>query len=261
MKKATSPLDKFDAKMFQAALAYYGLPDTYNRIFRQVSRIDKETGMQIVKADGKPATALQSCNAAGASKAGHGVWVQVNQPQEAAAKTGKGYPKKARNQDIAQLANVTLDFEYPSDPERAHNVGIALAAYLIEIGLAEPGLPVENSGGGSHIGLPLPPIEITPETALRWNEAVRTVVKKYIEPEFVRLCQQEQVEMDLDGYDISRILSLPGTWRPTNPAKPDCEALKSGFLRCWLPPTPTATIQYAKNAPGSLSAFEKSMNG
>jgi putative DNA primase/helicase len=225
----------FDSDMYRASLAYYGLPQNYSHTFGLVQKTNRETGEPLYNKKGEPDTTLMSRKAAYESSHGHAVWIQVNSPRES-TKTKKGYPKKAENSDIQKLANVPLDFEYPQEPAKALRIGTALAHYLEQQGLAEPGLPVENSGGGAHIVLPLPPIEITADTAERWNEAVRVVVKSHIEPEFLRMVKQEQIEMDLCGFDISRVLSAPGTWRPTNPKKPDCPQLQQGFLRCWLPP-------------------------
>ncbi len=244
MNTNAPPVTKFDYNMFRASLAYYGKPDNYTHTFKLLHLTDRETKQPLYKDNGEPLTALVGCNPARESRNGNAVWVQVNESRpEVAFKTdehGNSYspprPRRAHNEDIAKIANITLDAEYPPEPERALRIGIALAAYLVEQGLAEPGLPVENSGAGPHIGLPLPAIEITRETAKLWNEAVRAVVKQYILPEFSRLCEHEQVKMDLSGFDISRVLSLPGTWRPTNPNKADCEALKQGHLRCWLAP-------------------------
>src|SRR6266566_886815 len=113
------PAIKFDAKMYQAALAYYGLPANYSRVFKVVPATDPETHKPLFKADGTPETWLRSCNASGESQRGNSVWVQVNLPHEPAAKNAKGYPKKAKNEDIAHLANITLDCEYPPEPARA----------------------------------------------------------------------------------------------------------------------------------------------
>jgi AAA domain len=226
---------QFDKAMYQAALAFYGLPPNYKRAFKRVQRTDKATGQPLYKANGEPDTTLIGANASYASTHSEAVWVQVNTPHDSVV-TAKGNPKRAYNKEIKRLANIVLDFEYPQNPACAHRIGIALAHYLEQHGLAEPGLPVEDSGGGCHIVLPLPPNELTEETAERWNAAVRSVVKKHIEPEFQRLVAAEQVEMDLSGFDISRVLSAPGTWRPPNPKKPDCEALRQGYLRRWLAP-------------------------
>lgn len=220
-------ISKFDPHMYRAALAYCGLPQDYRRTFKSVQKTNRETGEKF--------STLYSCDAAKESRQGLAVWVQVNIPHKDAAMY-KGYPKKASNEDIQRYQNLTLDYEYPQEPQRAHRVSIALLAFLIKQGLAEPGAAGEDTGGGGHIVLPLPAIEVTRETAKQWNEAVRFVVKQHIQPEFARLVAQEHLEIDLEGYDLSRVLSLPGTWRPTNSEKPDCEQLQAGYLRRWLPP-------------------------
>lgn len=232
---------KFDYKMYTAALTYYGLPVNYNRTFKQKLLTDRETGETLLDQQGKPKTTLVSCSAQKESAQGNSIWVQVNRPfDDAAIKTTQNgqyaYPKKAANTDIQWIANVTLDFEYPPDPRIAHTIGEGLADYLIAQGLAEPGLPGEDSGGGDHFVLPIPPIETTKETAKMWNDAVYEVVKKHIQPEFDRLVKRAGITMDLGGFDISRVLSAPGTWRPYRPDKQDCDALKAGYLRQWLAP-------------------------
>ena len=217
----------FNARMYAAALAYYGLPPSYTRVF---------TSIAVESDGGKVQSLLVACDAARESLHSKAVWVQINVPHENAAITRKGRPKKACNKDIACIANVTLDFEYPQAPWWAHAVGIQLAATLEQAGLAFPGLPVEDSGGGCHLVLPLVPIEITEETAHSWNKAVALVVQRDIKPAFAHLVSLLQIEMDLEGFDMSRVLSVPGTWRPTNPQKQDCDALRDGYMRSWLPP-------------------------
>lgn len=222
---------RFDKKQYEAALEYYGLPKDYKRTFKQKTYIDTK---------GKEKSTLVSCKTEKESNQGLATWVQINPTFEDTAlivtRDGYTYPKKAANKDIQFIRNIPLDFEFPSDPSIAHYVGLHLAQYLVEQGLAEPGLPIEDSGAGCHIGLPLPAIETTKDTAENWNTAVSRIVKKYIQPEFDRIVNEVEIEMDLEGYDISRILSLPGTWRPHNPSKGDCAALQDGYLRRWLEP-------------------------
>lgn len=237
----TTTTTRFDAKMFQAALAFYGLPSDYGRTFKSHLMTDKKTGTPIIdEKTGKQRTTLRSCSVAQASLQGNAVWTQVNEPFEGTAvytsQSGPTYVKKAQNSEIHFIRNVTLDFEYPSAPHRAMDVGLKLVSRLIELGIVEPDHPIEDSGAGPHIGIPIIPIEATPETAVQWNSAIATVVKTYIKPEFMRLCEEAGIEMDLGGFDISRVLSLPGTWRPRNPAKDDCEALHQGVLRKWSAP-------------------------
>jgi hypothetical protein len=221
---------QFDSGIYAAALAYYGLPADYARVFT-LRPLPSEP----------PATAhrpsmLVACNAAVESRRGQAVWVQLNPPRAGAALTRWGRPRKASNWEIACLANVSLDFEYPSEPKLAHAVGEALAAFLMEEGLAAPGLPVEDSGAGCHLVLPLPALPITEQTASQWNRAVHHVVRTLIKPRFDHLVRQAGIKMELEGFDISRLLSVPGTWRPSNPAKADSPTLRPGTLRRWLPP-------------------------
>jgi hypothetical protein len=230
---------KFDGRMYAAALAYYGLPTDYKRTFKQKTLTDWNTGEVLCGKDGKPRTTLVACKAAQESAQGNAVWVQVNQTFEGAALNTSGdykYPKKAANSDIQMIKNITTDFEYPQKPSVAHGIGRALAHYIVSQGLAAEELPVEESGAGCHIVLPIPTIETTPETAELWNKAVYEVVKTHIQPEFDRLVKAAGILMDMGGFDISRVLSSPGTWRPYRPDKHDCDALKSGYLRRWLTP-------------------------
>jgi hypothetical protein len=230
---------KFDGRMYAAALAYYGLPTDYKRTFKQKTLTDRNTGEILRGKDGKPRTTLVACKAAQESAQGNAVWVQVNRTFEGAAFNTSGdykYPKKAANSDIQMIKNITTDFEYPPNPSIAHGIGRALAHYIVSQGLAAEELPVEESGAGCHIVLPIPTIETTPETAELWNKAVYEVVKTHIQPEFDRLVKAAGIVMDMGGFDISRVLSSPGTWRPYRPDKHDCDALKSGYLRRWLSP-------------------------
>lgn len=235
---------RFDYPMYQAALDYYGLPRDYTHVFRKKTVIDKTTGQPVKKPDGSEKSQLVSCSAAQTSKEGQAVWVQVNVSRPGTEKLtitykdGKErqYPRRAKNDEIGTLQNISLDFEYPSDPKIALAIGKKLVDNLIAEGLAHETQPIENSGAGPHIVLPIPPIEIAEGEAERWNHAVTLLVNEMIRPEFDRLCAEAQIKMDLSGYDISRVLSVPGTWRPRNPAKDDCAQLQQGFLRSWLAP-------------------------
>lgn len=222
---------QFDCGMYAAALAYYGLPAGYARVFTLRSLPSEQ-----VSTTSRQSSMLVACNAAVESRRGRAVWVQINPPRAGVALTHRGRPKKATNSDIGSLANVSLDFEYPPEPRLAHAVGQALAASLVEEGLAAPGLPVEDSGAGCHLVLPLPPLPLTQQAACQWNRAVHQVVQTFIKPGFDALVRQAGIKMELEGCDLSRLLSVPGTWRPTNPAKADHPALQSGTLRRWLPP-------------------------
>ena len=239
--RQTATSTRFDSKMFQATLAFYGLPANWTRAFKRIFLTDKETGAPAIdEKTGKPKTALRSCNAPQESINGNAVWLQVNEPFPGSAnftsKYGSTYPKKASNEDIHFIRNVTLDAEYPPNPDIAIAIGRKLVDYLIAIGIVEEDHPIEHSGAGPHIVIPITPIETTKETSKLWNDAVAKVVKAHIKLEFERLCKEAGIEMDLGEFDISRVLSPPGTWRPRNPDKDDCEALHQGVLRQWLEP-------------------------
>jgi hypothetical protein len=236
-------LPQFDSDMFKAALQFYRLSANWNRMFQKRARIDKETGKPKLDKKGKRIIDLGLCRSVSRAciKDNAAVWTQVNEPFEGAAiwtsKDGKhSGPKKARNDEIQFIRNIPLDFEYPPAPEKAHAVARKLIVYLTSIGLCKPDHPIEDTGAGVHISLPIVTIETTPETATIWNLTVAHVVKTHILPEFDRLCQEAGTPMDLEAFDISRILSLPGTWRPTNPDKDDAPFLKKGYLRRWLDP-------------------------
>jgi putative DNA primase/helicase len=240
-EKQTATPTRFDSKMFQASLAFCGLQGNWNRAFKRILLTDKETGLPIIdEKTGKQKTTLRSCNAPQESASGNAVWLQVNEPFVGSAtstnKYGTTYPKKAGNHEIHFIRNVTLDTEYPPNPDAAIAIGRKLVDYLIAIGLVEADHPIEHSGAGPHVVIPIMPIETTPETAKLWNEAIAKVVKTHIKPEFERMCKEAGIGMDLGGFDISRVLSPPGTWRPRNPDKDDCEALHQGVLRRWLEP-------------------------
>jgi P4 family phage/plasmid primase-like protien len=262
LMNSASTTPRFHFEMYKAALEYYGLSIGYTRTFKQIFLTNKDTGDPLLDENGKQKTALSSCNLPKESLQGNAVWVQVNEPFEEAALRvsdyGRTYPKKAKNSDIQFIRTISLDFEYPQEPRIAHEICYKLIDYLIEQGLAEEGLPGEDTGGGCHIGLSINPIETTPETALQWNSAITEVVKSLIKPEFDRLCQEAGITMDLSGFDISRVLSLPGTWRPYNPEKNDCKALQQGYLRRWLPPYTGANFPVRRES-GNLTQVIRDM--
>lgn len=235
---APAPQGQFDQASFQAALRFYGLPIDYRRVFRQADtgRVDK---------NGKPITTLVQTSARFASENNFANWVQINAPSD------KSPNKKANNADIEIVRNITLDWEYPPDPELCHRIGIDLAKYLVSYGFAEPGLPVEDSGAGSHIVLPIRHIDtIKLGGGELVNEAVGLVVKEFIKPEFNRLAAEYGLDglVKLEGFDISRILSAPGSWRPYNPRKDEKNGcpnyLRSGYLRRWLEPYAPSSGKY-----------------
>ncbi len=208
---------RFDLNMFSAALKYYGLPAEYNRFFKSFDTDEKDK-------DGNPKTNLTTCEPEATSKAGEACWVQINPSRPDAPKTKSGRHKKPKNEDIDQLLNIQIDFELPADPDRAHTIGLALGQFIEALGLAERGLPVENSGAGCHIVLPLPALDVEElGSGNLVNSAVAAIVTGYIKPELDRLARAEGLANNLafkvEAFDISRVLSAPGTWRPSNPQK------------------------------------------
>lgn len=221
---------RFDPAMYRAALAYYGLPADYRRVSKSVP-----TGK--ILPNGKPETTLLATTPAQAGQENKACWVVVNEPRRgfSGVKPGKA--------DIAVYHNLTLDFEYPAEPERCHAIGAELALWLVEAGLAEPGLPVEDSGAGAHICLPMlaiPTAECGGGELV--NEAVSQVVHSQMRPAFERIARRYQLEpgpgldVKLEAFDIPRIFSLPGTWRPGGNKPNEASRLLPGYLRRWLPP-------------------------
>src|SRR5437879_11247402 len=72
------PDRKYDHKMYQAALAFCGLPPDYNRTFHLHARVEKETGKPALDKNGKQIYDLWSCNPSKACLEGNAVWTQVN---------------------------------------------------------------------------------------------------------------------------------------------------------------------------------------
>jgi len=232
---------RFDAAMFSAALDYYGLPANYNRFFTSSeSRRRREMRYGFMTVGTWWGDEMVPCHPAQASQAGRVVWAQVNLPVA-------NHPlQRAEVPDIELYQNFVLDFEYPSDPSVAVEIGLELARYLLELGLAEPhddwllegkpSMPIECSGAGVHICLPLLPLRTAalggPDIL---SDAVTNLVMRFIQPQFDLLVANAVVntEIHLDGYDISQVLSFPGTWRPSSLKFDDCEELGSGFLRRW----------------------------
>jgi hypothetical protein len=207
----------FDKEMYSAALAYYGLPQDYNRIFAKLGE-----GLEAV-------TAQQAANT------NRACWLQVNE-------TAADFPiKKPSRADITTVRNIQLDFEYPPEPQRCHAVGVELVFALASKGyISQEGQPiVEDSGAGCHIVLPIAPLETNEHGGGEAvNEAVAGVVRRYFEPEFNRIARRYHLDkaVKLEAFDISRIFSVPGTWRPGNSKPNEADYLRTGYMRRWLPP-------------------------
>jgi hypothetical protein len=208
---------RFDVGMYSAALAYYGLPQDYHRIFAKLGE-----GLEAV-------TAQQAANT------NRACWLQVNE-------TAADFPiKKPSRADITTVRNIQLDFEYPPEPQRCHAVGVELVFALASQGyISQEGQPiVEDSGAGCHIVLPIAPLETNEHGGGEAvNEAVASVVRRYFEPEFNRIARRYHLDkaVKLEAFDISRIFSVPGTWRPGNSKPNEADYLRAGYMRRWLPP-------------------------
>jgi putative DNA primase/helicase len=206
---------KCDLSTVRAAMKYYGLPENYTRVFAKLD------------------TSLSPFSPKQAATSDKACWAQVNLP-------AADFPlKKASNADIITLLNISLDFEYPPDPGKVHQLAAALADRLVELGLAENGLPVEDSGAGAHIVLPVVPVQVEECGGGKLvNDAVSAIVNEFIKPEFDELATFYGLAglVKLEGFDISRILSMPGSWRPGGSKSNEASHLINGFVRNWLPP-------------------------
>ena len=204
---------QFDGHVYHGVLSYWGLPHDWPTIHPN-------------------GRGVEWCDAQQASNAGKKVWAHVNIPCRDA-------PPKAANSQIRVVQNLSLDFEYAPHPALAHVIGQRLAGWLVSEGLAAPGLAVEDSGAGVHIVVPLAPL-FTAEYGggERVNRAVAAVVQKVIQPRFAQLVTMcaNTAPLKLEGYDIARVLSLPGTWRPADSKPDEATYLAHGYLRRYLPP-------------------------
>jgi hypothetical protein len=238
---ARASQQRFDGEMFRAAVAYYGLPTNYRRFFTPgafLRRHEVRRGGLTAKVMWTPI--LAPSHPERDSQDGRIVWAQINMP-------APGFPLRlARVDDIDVYQNLSLDFEFPPDPSVALDIGVDLAKHLLDLGFAKPhddwlidgkpGMPIEWSGAGVHIGLPLPALRTAalggPDII---DDAVHNLVQRYVQPRYDQLLAQRGLAgmFPLEGYDVSILLSLPGTWRPPLSKKDDCEALRAGFLRRW----------------------------
>lgn len=204
-------------ELLKKALAYYGLDKDYDRIF--------------------------SCSIGGSprpSNINHAItdcteysWIQINL-------TDNNFPfKKPENKDITIVHNITLDFEEPSNPALAHAIAEQFVAWLEQVfytGMSVR-LPIEDTGAGSHIVIPIEPIN----TKIYGggdvvNMAVKLTIESYMREEFFNICKDHGSQMTLGAYDISRLLSAPGTYRPPSATKPDAPFLLRGYIRKYIPP-------------------------
>jgi hypothetical protein len=214
-----------DAGMYQAALAYCALPPDYPRTFALRTFMPQ--------GGSTPVTGLCRTPVALAARQGLACWTQVNDCDPATP------IRKLPNSSITVQKTLTLDWEYPPRPDRALALAQDLALALIEEGLALPGQAVDDSGAGAHLLLPHTPI-VTAEHGGGdlVNRAVARVVETHILPRFLQLAERHGLagQVELGSYDIARIISLAGTWRPPHNKPDDAPFLDDGFLRRWLPP-------------------------
>ncbi len=239
---AQTSRQKFDLSTYQAALAYYGLPSDYGRVFTQSDSINPNTGTP----------SLIPCNAEQACQSGKPVWVQVNTSNPDAALDRLGRYKKPANKDIAVVKNITIDVEYSPDPLRLRRLVIELVSTLVDQGLLETRIPIEDSGAGNHLVIPIAPIDVAD-----WgghdvvNAAIDSLVRTHIDPFFDELLKKYKLDglrpelagdngkpkpIKLECFDIGRILSAPGTFRPGNTKPNETASIIQGHLRGWVYP-------------------------
>ncbi len=203
-------------EQFDRALTYYGLPLDWPRIFMP----NGNGALYLLDAD---AATSKQCYA----------WVQLNL-------TNKQFPlKKPENKDIEIVNVVSFDFELPNNPALAHEVGDEFARWFSSIFYAGQGidLPLEDTGAGIHLVIPIEPLNtLVYGGAEVVNTAIKMVVEGYIRDDFRRICDDHGVQMSLGAYDISRLLSAPGTYRPPSATKPDANFLLHGYVRRFMPP-------------------------
>jgi hypothetical protein len=140
--------------------------------------------------------------------------------------------------EVTAILNIVYEFEFRSNPEIAIMTARRFKENLVRKGLAPSDLPIINSGGGAHLITNIPVINITKETAKRWNRAIERFVdeqvcplfedaKKYVQAFFPR---EDLSQMNLEGTDIARLLSSSGDWRPSTHDE-DHISLKDGYIR------------------------------
>lgn len=205
---------KFDPRVFAGALAYYGKPEKYARVFT-------------LGHDG-----FRPANPAVDSAQSLPVWLQANETARELTL------KKPSNAEIVAVRNITLDFEYLPEPGRVHALARAYVARLHELGLVEDGQPVDDSGAGAHVTIPFAHILCADHGGPAViNDAVARVVHDYYEPPFVELATAAGLTgVELEAYDISRVISTPGTWRPGGTKTGEAAYLAAGYLRRYLIP-------------------------
>ncbi|NWJ49126.1 MAG: hypothetical protein HXX08_24985 [Chloroflexi bacterium] len=226
----------YNAALFKSHLAFLGLPEDYNRHFKKWTPLDPQTGCPKLDSTGNVKTALCVAKPHTASVHAEAVWTQINQSSEL---NKSGNPKKPFNKSIEVVSNLQIDFEDPKNPEKVKEFGLAFGKKVSALLGYPEELPVLDSGAGCHIEFPINSI-ITADFCGGdlVNQAVRQVIEKLIKPLFDETAQEFCLTgtIKLEGFDISRILSLAGTFRPPNPKK-DIEGrafLAQGYARKWL---------------------------
>lgn len=146
--------------------------------------------------------------------------------------------KRGKIRTIKRVMNVVVEWECPSNPSLAIQIGLLFRTRLIKNGHAPDDLPLILSGAGIHIVINIPSIEIIDENhAVLINDAIASVVETHFLSLFLEarglVEARELKHLDsivLEGSDIARLLSGPGDWRHS--LKPDDHAsLKNGYLR------------------------------
>lgn len=158
------------------------------------------------------------------------IWYRVNPVRNPRAR-GTIY-------DVIAIKNIVYEFEYRSDPQVAIATALRFRNSLIRKGWAPHDLIIFISGGGIHLIIAIPEIKLERKTARRYNAAIQKMTEKEIFPLFLdaknyvqALFPKEDLsKMNLEGYDIARLLSASGTWRPST-HDDDHSSLKNGIIR------------------------------
>ena len=159
------------------------------------------------------------------------VWCHHNDPVREAAKG------KAAIGDIATINNLVVDLDAASDPEAAHAAAVESRWRLAERWLCRPDHPIVRSGGGAHLVFPITPVGVADlGGAAIADAAVKYAIGQHIAP-IVRaaiadLGVADRVKLDTQCFEISRVLSVAGTWRPGKAG--DHPSIAGGTMRRWL---------------------------
>ena len=214
--RESEPAGAFDPEAYAAAVALLGIPGRNIPAFTLRGK------------------SLRPADPEYDSLAGAKVWTQINESADLPAS------RKPSNADITHVRNISWEYEYPRNPALAHQLSIELRQRLIASGLFGEGMADHDSGAGVHTLVPINLLICAEHGGGEVvNEAVRRIIDRYVRPHFEELAGSLGLTGkggELGAYDISRILSMPGTWRPGGSKPDDAPELAGGYLRRWLLP-------------------------